>query len=133
MASWAEAHLDELRRRVDALTEAAEKARGKARVAINEEIEQLERRAARAAREMAREAALTVRANAAAAAEERARVKAGESAWARAQRLMKSKNPRDTAELIVGAAAELPVTLEMEVGEAIVLHAKERSGHDPVG
>jgi hypothetical protein len=114
--AWLAGHLAALRRRLDKLRKVevspgkggAERAKTAADAA-----DKLERRMSRLMR--------------AAAHLDNQAAKTGQHA----RRLMRSKNPRDRAEVVVNAAAELPVDLALEVGEQILAAARARGGQGP--
>jgi hypothetical protein len=111
--AWLHAHVTLLRERIDKLTR-IEQAPGKGGAAqakdASDRAERYERRVSRLLR-------------AAAHLDGQAEKKA-----AKARRLAKSKSPKDRAELVIGAASELPVDLALQVGEVILKQARERAG-----
>src|SRR5687767_4091362 len=123
--AWLEDHLASLRRQIDRLQRTAARAgtgkRATERVATaNAEAEKLERRVARLARVQHQRAARKEKAaDRMGQAAERAH-KAAEKTRQHAKRLARSKDPRERAELVVNAAAELPVELALAAGEEIL-------------
>ena len=106
--AWLIDHIAELRAKVDTLTAV----KGKGAKAASDAAERLERRVVR----LMRSAAVLDR-----DANEEAR---------RANRLGRSKNPTDRADLILGALDELPIDLVLRIVEEAGRRARARAGED---